>query len=199
MNLQKCELFGKDTSMFISTIPYSNIPHFEILGAPVGDAEFCNKFIIKKHFAARALLSSLEEIGSIDPHVTFTLLCQCAGFCKLSHLARVTPPLHAFNALQEFDYDICLFFSQCTGVDTPDHAWHQAQPSLRRGGLGLRSLAHYSPAAYMASLSNSNSATSTHCHLASAIAQYNTFVPPSDALSVNDFLDHTLFQRLQTG
>ena len=47
----------------------------------------------------------------------------------------------------------------------------------------------------MASLSNSNSATSTHCHLASAIAQYNTFVPPSDALSVNDFVDNTLSQR----
>ena len=78
---------------------------------------------------------------------------------------------------------------------TPDHAWHQAQLSLRRGGLGLCSLAHHSPAAYMASLSKSNSATSTHCHLASAIAQYNTFVPPSDALSFNDFVDHTLSQR----
>ena len=84
----------------------------------------------------------------------------------------------------------------CTGVDTPDHAWHQAQLSLHRGGLGLRSLVHHSPAAYMASLSNSNSATPTHCHLASAIAQSNTFVPPSDALfSVNDFVDHTLSQR----
>ena len=114
--------------MFISKIPYSNIPHFEIWGAPVGDAEFCNKFIIKKHFAAaHALLSSLEEIGSIDPHVAFTLLRQCAGFCKLSHLARVTPPSLAFNALQEMDSDIGLFFSKCTGVDTPDHAWHQAQ------------------------------------------------------------------------
>ena len=84
-----------------------------------------------------------------------------------------------------------------TGVDTPDHAWHQAQLSLRRDGLGLRSLAHHSPAAYMASLSNSNSATSNHCHLASAIAQYNTFVPLSDALTVNDFVhvDHILSQR----
>ena len=117
-------------------------------------------------------------------HVAFTLLCQCAGFCKLSHLARVTPPSLAFNALQEFDSDIRLFFSKCTGIDTPDLAWHQAQLSLRRGGLGLHSLAHHSPAAYMASLSNSNSATSTHCHLASAIAQYNTLVPLSDALSV---------------
>ena len=37
VNLQKCELFNKDTSMFPSTIPYSKI---EILGAPVGDIEF---------------------------------------------------------------------------------------------------------------------------------------------------------------
>ena len=42
---------------------------------------------------------------------------------------------------------------------------------------------------------NSNCATSTYCHLASAIAQYNTFVLPSDALSANDFVDHTVSQR----
>ena len=63
VNLQICELFSKNTSTFPSTIPYSNIPHFEILEAPVGDIEFCNRFFAKKHSAARALLSSLEEIG----------------------------------------------------------------------------------------------------------------------------------------
>ena len=47
----------------------------------------------------------------------------------------------------------------------------------------------------MASLSNSNSATSTHCHFASVIAQYNIFGLPSDALTANDFADHTLSQR----
>ena len=80
-------------------------------------------------------------------------------------------------------------------VLTPDHAWHKAQLSLRRGGLGLRSRAHHSPAAYIASLSNSNCATSTYCHLISAIAQYNTFVLPSDALSANDWI--ILFLRRQ--
>ena len=111
---------------------------------------------------------------------------------------QTIPPCQShstFTCFQCFARIIRLFFSKCTGVDTPDLVWHQAQLSLRRGGLGLRSLAHHSPAAYMASLSNSNSATSTHCHLASAIAQYNTCVPPSDALSVNDFADHTLSQR----
>ena len=154
VNLQKCKLFSENTSIFPSTIPYSNIPHFEILGAPVGDIEFCNKFVAKKHSAARSLLSSLEDIGSTDPHVAFTLLWQCTGFCKHSHLARVTPPFLASNALQEFDFDIRLFFSKCTGVDSPGHAWHQAQLSLRWGGLGLRSHAHQSPAAYIVSLSN---------------------------------------------
>ena len=171
------------------------IPHYENLGASVGDIEFDNRFVAKKHSAARALLSSLEEIGSIDPHVAFTLLQLCAGFCKLSHLARITPPSLASNALQEFDFDIHLFFSKCTGVDTPDHAWHQAHLSLRMGGLGLRSLARHSPAAYIAYLSNSNCATSTYCQLAYAIAQYNTFVLPSDALSANDFVDHMVSQR----
>ena len=109
--------------MLCYTIPYSNIPHVEILGAPV-DIELCKNFITKKNSAAHALLSSLEKIGSIDPYVAFTLR---AGFCKLSHLARVTPPSLAFNASQEFDSNIHLFFYKCAGVDTPNHAWYQAQ------------------------------------------------------------------------
>ena len=32
-------------------------------------------------------------------------------------------------------------------------------------------------------------------HQLTAIAQYNTFVLPSDALSANDFVDHTIYQR----
>jgi hypothetical protein len=97
----------------------------------------------------------------------------CASVLGFANYPIMLESLHLhlllINALEEFDSDIRLFFSKCTGVDTPDQAWHQARLSLRRGGLGLRSLAHHSSAAYMASLSNSNSATSTHCHLASAI------------------------------
>ena len=82
----------------------------------------------------------------------------------------VTPSPFAYNALHEFD---SLFFSNCTGVDTPDHAWHHAQLSLRRAPFICTSFT----GAYITYLSNSNCATSSaHRHLAYVIAQLNTIV-----------------------
>ena len=45
------------------------------------------------------MLLQFEEVGSADPHVAFSLLCQCAGFCKMAHLARGTPPSQAIRPL----------------------------------------------------------------------------------------------------
>ena len=126
--------------------------HFPELRVPIGTADFCSAFISKKHVAVKQLLSSLEEVGAVDPQVAFTLLHICGGFCKLIHLARTAPPLHTTKAFQIFDEVVSKCFAQCTAVDTSDHAWHQARLSLSRGGLGLRSLAQHSPAAYIASL-----------------------------------------------
>ncbi|KAL5482271.1 hypothetical protein EMCRGX_G022577 [Ephydatia muelleri] len=127
----------------------------ELLGAPIGDSEYCNQFISRKHQAALALLSTLEEIGSLDPQVALALLCLCSGFCKLIHIARVTPPHLILDAMQRYDADIRCSFANCTGVDASDTAWKQAKMSLRRGGLGLRSLADHSSAAYIASFCTS--------------------------------------------
>ena len=81
INLKKCELYGAgDLSSFPSAIQTSNTHHLELLGAPIGDSEYCNQFISRKHQAALALLSTLEEIGSLDPKVALALLRLCSGF-----------------------------------------------------------------------------------------------------------------------
>ena len=49
VNLKKCELFSvifSDLSSFPPSIQTSNM---EILGAPIGDVEFCRKFFSIKH------------------------------------------------------------------------------------------------------------------------------------------------------
>ena len=114
-----------------------------------------NIFISRKHQAALALLSTLEEIGSLDPQVALALLHLCSGFCKLIHIARVTPPHLILDAMQRYDADICHSFANCTGVDVSDTAGKQAKMSLRRGGLGLHSLVDHSSAAYIASFCTS--------------------------------------------
>ncbi|KAL5500676.1 hypothetical protein EMCRGX_G012270 [Ephydatia muelleri] len=84
-------------------------------------------FFSKKYQSALALLSTLEEIGSIDSHVALALLRLCSGFSKLIHIARVTPPHLILNAMQRYDVNIHRSFANCTGVDTSDAAWKQAK------------------------------------------------------------------------
>ena len=74
--------------------------------------EFCNKFTTKKY---SALLSSLKEVGSINPHFTTAPVLQ------------TIPSL----ALQEFDLTIPI----CTGVVT-----HQIMPSIRSLSLASYSV-----------------------------------------------------------
>ena len=104
INIAKCELFSsRDLSSFPEEMRRSNVPHFEILGAPIGDLVFCAKFVAQKQSEASKLLKELEAVGSIDPQVALLLLRQCGSFCRLVHLARNTPPLLVNEAFALFD------------------------------------------------------------------------------------------------
>ena len=188
-NFPKCEIFSKhDVSPFPPEMKRSSHPNIVILGIPIGDKAFCATFISEKHDEAKALLIKLEEVSAVDPHVAFSLLRQCAGFCRLAHLARGTPPSQAISALEAFDHDIRATFSKCTAVDTSNQAWQQAELSLGRGGLGMRSLSRHSPAAYIASLSSSGAGSLSQEHLIHAVELFNSLVPLSEAVSVEEVL-----------
>ena len=194
VNLKKCELFSvSDLSSFPPSIQTSNQPNMEILGAPNGDAEFCRQFFASKHQAALALLSTINDLGCIDPQVALALLRLCSSFCKLAHIARTTPSHLILSSMEKFDIDVHRSFAECTGCDVPDSAWRQAQLSWRRGGFGLRSLALHSPAAYIASLCGSGSVIPTP-HLENAIT-HNTCVLLSDSLSISGLVGHTPTQK----
>ena len=197
INIPKCEIFSRsDISSFPPAMKVSNCPNLIILGIPIGDQAFCSAFISGKHGEAKVLLLQLEEVGSVDPHVAFSLLRQCAGFCKMAHLARGTPPSRAMSVLKAFDLDIRSCFSRCTAVDTSDQAWQQAELGLSRGGLGLRSISCHSPAAYIASLSSSGFSTYSQQHLKHAVEAFNSLVPTSDAVCVEDVLTSPLHQKM---
>ncbi|KAL5475538.1 hypothetical protein EMCRGX_G025366 [Ephydatia muelleri] len=108
----------------------SNQPNMEILGAPIGDAEFCRQFFASKHQAALALLSTINDLGCKDPQVALALLRLCSSFCKLAHIARTTPPHLILSSMEKFDIDVHRSFAECTGCDVPDSAWRQAHLGL---------------------------------------------------------------------
>ena len=93
-------------------------PNLDILGAPIGDYIHCSKFIVRKCAESRKLLSGLVDVAAVDLQVAVTLLCMCGSFCRMVHIARVTTPSLASDALRSFDEEVkCVlhnvFSHQC--------------------------------------------------------------------------------------
>ena len=196
INPAKCEWFSRTVwSDFSQEMKVSHELNFEVLGAPIGDPIFCANFLTQRRAKAVKLLSQLVTVGSLDPQVALLLLRQCAGYCKLVHLARSAPPplsLIGWHCLMLHDIRRC--FSECTEIDTADNDWLQVQLSLGRGGLGLRSLALHSPAAYLASLIKAGSLTPSDNYALESITIFNDTVPPVYAIS-GDLLLHSSLSR----
>ena len=99
------------------------------------------------------------------------------SFTKLVHIARSTPPSLPFEGLHSFDLQVHQTFTECQAIDTSDCAWQQAQLRLIHGGIGLRSLAYHSPAAFIASVRMAGVASSLNCFPAEAVSFFNSLVP----------------------
>ena len=194
----KCELYCPgDTPTFPSELKVSHLPHFEILGCPIGDCIYCANFIASKRLQVHnKLLLQLKNVAATDPQVELTSLCLCGSFCRLSYLARSTPTDLVLEAFKLFDDDIHHCFMDCIGFATSDEAWCQAQLGLNSGGLGLRSLSFHSSSAYIASVCSSGVVDSEDIHLTNAIDHFNSHVSPIEKLSVNSIISSPVSQKL---
>ena len=92
--------------------------------------------------------------------------------------------------------DVRRCFSASTGIDTSDDAWQQAQLSLSKGGLGLRSLSHHASAAFIASLSDSGSASDSVQNLSDTVGIFNHLVPVADSIQVESLLSSAIPQKI---
>ena len=195
VNPAKCELVAcggaaasVDLAFFPNGMPFNQSGAFSLLGAPIGDAGFCNEFTAAERVnKALPLVEELAVLG--DAQTTLLLLRQCASYCRMVYSTRVTPPMGLAPALQSFDTAVrgCLE-AGCSGPLTPE-AWMQASLSTRSGGLGLRSVARHSVAGYAASLL----ATAPLCKeidgnydadQGAALHQVNLALPPADHFPV---------------
>ena len=128
---------------FPPQLKVSHLPHFEILGCPIGDYIYCAHFIASKRLQAHKLLLQLKDVAATDPQVALTLLRLCGSICRLSYLARSTPtdlvlePL--FHGLYRFR-NFCMMR-------------HGVRPSL--ASTVVVSLSLYSSSAYIASVCSS--------------------------------------------
>ena len=142
------------------------------------------------------LLLQFNNVAATDPQVALNLLRLCGSFCRLSYLARSTPPDLVLDAFKLFDDDIHHCFMDCIGFATSDEAWCQAQLGLNSGGLGLCSLSLHSSSAYIASVCSSSVVDSEDIHLTNAIDHFNSHLSPIEKLSVNSIISSPVRQKL---
>ena len=199
VNISKCELYCPgDAPTFLSELKVSHLPHFDILGCPIGDYIYCANFIASKRLQAHKLLLQLKDVAATDPQVALTLLRLCGSFCRLSYLACSTPTDLVLEAFKLFDDDIHHCFMDCIGFTKSDEAWYQAQLGLNSGGLGLRSLSLHSSSAYIASVCSDLVLLimKMSIHLTNAVDQFNSHVSPIKKLSVNSIISSPVSQKL---
>ena len=200
VNLAKCEMFSRQGNIsFPPEVRCSLLPNLDILGAPIGDYLHCSKFIAGRCAESRKLLSGLVDVAAVDLQVAVSLLRMCGSFCRMVHIARVTPPSLATDALRSFDEEVKQCFVMCSAINVTNDAWSQAQLGLKFGGLGLRPLSHHAAAAFIASLSFSGFGKADNIHLQQAVAMFNTQVSPFNAITVNSALESPIHQKVLSG
>ncbi|KAL5493146.1 hypothetical protein EMCRGX_G014281 [Ephydatia muelleri] len=129
----------------------------------------------RKRSETGVLLKRLDDVGQVDPQVAL----HSSGFVVVTL----------------FDQDVQKCFTSCTGVHPSIAAWKQAQLSLSRGGLGLRSLSHHAPAAFIASLCFSGLASNSHVHLLQSLETFNSSVHQSDNIQIGSVLEKLPSQK----
>src|SRR4051794_21104995 len=100
------------------------------------------------------LIARGNEISTKSgPPVAIQLLRTCLRFCKFVYVARTAPPslLVVAGPLQHCDNDIRDCFSKFAAMQISERAWSQAQLSVTKGGLGLRSVSKHCAPAFISS------------------------------------------------
>ena len=130
-------------------IPMKTEDGFELLGAPIGSADFSNSLVTSRVEKLRHTLAELPKLE--DSHVEFVLLRSCLSLPKLSFSLRTCPPDHLAASLKLFDGLMRDALGSILGVGLSDRQWIQASLPVSLGGMGLRQAALHSSAAYAVS------------------------------------------------
>ena len=125
---------------------------FRVLGSPVGSAAFSQSFLEAKVDSLETLLENLLLLK--DVHSELVLLRSCFSLPKISFLTRTVPPHIGLPVFQRFDRAVRATVESIVGVPFSDTQWTQASLPVSKSGLGLRRAEDHSPAAYLASISD---------------------------------------------
>ncbi len=108
---------------------------FKLLGSPIGDAAFCQRFFAKRMAKFREVWTNTRKLDHLQ--IQALLLRYCASFCKVVHLFRSVPPHLLSEQLSQFDAEFREAMESITGK-VSDFTWAFMGLGCKKGGLGLR-------------------------------------------------------------
>ena len=136
------------------------LPGFKMLGAFIGEPEWCSARLVERVELALAHLPKVSELRD-SPTVTTALQCSLiiARYCAnttLSYFLRCCPPDVTEAAARRHDELVSLFISVLVRADTGTAeergaALEQARLPVRMGGLGVTPMFAIRPAAWIGS------------------------------------------------
>ena len=133
-------------------IPENTDDGIVLLGAPIGSQAFTQS---KIHDKVKEIEGVLSKLGFLhDSQVELSLLRSCFGIAKFGFLMRACDPAANANAFASFDDLQCKALSHLivASISTSDPRWILASLPVSLGGVGLRSAALHSLAAFVASI-----------------------------------------------
>ena len=134
-------------------IPCASDRGFLLLGAPVGDIPFSRDVV---HDPIGKIGDIFDVLPSLnDAQIEHNLLRHCYSLPKLSYCLRTCNASHLLPTYQYFDDLQLSTFSLIIGRQLDEAARQQAFLPVVKGGTGLRSATHQSPAAFIASSAQS--------------------------------------------
>ena len=124
--------------------------NLKVLGAAVGDEDFCAALVRKRRGKVSKLLKRICDLN--DTQGALTLLRYCGSFAKLVYNTRTSPTAAIAAELHLFDRDVRGAFSEAMRLDFGDAEWSRAQWATSLGGLVLRGGWLYAHAAFASSV-----------------------------------------------
>ncbi|KAL5477585.1 hypothetical protein EMCRGX_G024399 [Ephydatia muelleri] len=195
-----CSATGVQQGDPLGLLLFSLVLHGLIL--KIAEDDTCGELLFNKWYLDDGVLAgtslsvraALDVISSLGPFLGLYInFAKCEVFGKAE--------LSAFPS--EISKRIHHCFTECLALNLSPQSsgWKQACLSLSRGGLGLRSVAVHSTAAYLGSVSSSSPDLASSHYVIDALNLFNLQVSAEDTVSIplptKSHFQHDLSQRIE--
>jgi hypothetical protein len=187
----------------------------KVLGGPVGNSEFAEKFTSKRVQKIRKLLELMKKLE--DPHMEVLLLRYCVGMPKFTVALRTTDPRDIPGAIHNFDEAVYDALIHIFGLGPQVHQRDLIGLPLRLGGLGIPQASHIALSAYIGSMLDSRDLCQSMLlghnvempdltavddgimpKVESLLARWNAAIGESRQVSLDDLLNTSKIQKHMT-